>query len=582
MPSIRAQKPAAQVFRFDQSGALLRKVMESAAVGMALVGVDGRMIYANRAFELMLGYAPDACLGLSRDAIIYGDDRTIASLHLKHLLVGRVEELRHEVRLLHKDGSPIWALASGSLLRSDATGRPLYAIIQIINIDRQKRAEAALAISETRWSYALESARQGVWDHNLQIEDMYCSPTWRTMRGYALDEVLDESHEPWVARLHPDDRERIVAEAVLQHAGDPGHDTIEYRERHKDGHYIWLLSRGGPVEWDENGKPTRAVGTDTDITRLKHTEAELAEEKERLRVTLESIGDGVISTDAAEQIIFMNPVAEAMTGWMESEAVGRAVAEIFNLKLESTGETAPDPIAACLASGALTEIEADVVLASRDGTGRGVSGTAAPVRSEGGGLIGSVLVFKDVTETQETQRRLAHSASHDPLTGLPNRAAFTRALAEARRHSATGQHPHALCFIDLDRFKPVNDTAGHAAGDALLQKVAQVIHRSCRSQDLGARIGGDEFVVLLADCTLTNARAVADKIVEAIAQLHFTWNGMAYRIGASAGVTAIRNDPAQDALAEADAACYAAKANGRGRVSIHLAGIEPREPAPIG
>jgi diguanylate cyclase (GGDEF)-like protein len=130
---------------------------------------------------------------------------------------------------------------------------------------------------------------------------------------------------------------------------------------------------------------------------------------------------------------------------------------------------------------------------------------------------------------------------------------------------------HALCFIDLDRFKPVNDTAGHAAGDALLQKVAQVIRRTCRNHDMAARLGGDEFVVLLADCTLANARAVAEKIVEAISKLDFAWNGTAYSIGASAGIAMIRADRAQDVLAEADAACYSAKAAGRGRVATAAA-----------
>ncbi len=566
MTSLRAEKSDGQLFRFDQSGALLRKVMESAAVGMTLVGVDARMLYVNKAYEAMLGFGPDECLGQLAEATIDPADRQAVMLRFDQLMRGEVDEFRLECRMQHKDGSPIWVLASASLLRSDQTGRPLYTIVQIINIDRQKQAEAALAESESRWNYALESAGQGVWDHDIPTDGMFYSRMWRRMRGIPDDEAIDPSQDKWLARVHPDDIPRVLATVDKQDAGADGYDTLEYRERHRDGHWVWILSRGKPVEWDPAGKPTRTVGTDTDITRLKHAEGELAEEKERLRVTLESIGDGVISTDAEERVIFMNPIAEAMTGWTEAEALGRQVAEIFVAKSESTGEPAIDHVAFCLASGAPSRIEDDVILAARDGTGRGVSGTAAPVRTEDNRMIGAVLVFKDATQSQELQRKLTHSANHDALTGLPNRTAFASALAEAQRQAGEERRSHMLCFIDLDRFKPVNDSAGHAAGDALLQKVAHTIRRVCRIQDFPARLGGDEFVLLLADCSLANARRVAAKLVDAIGTIDFSWNGKPYGIGASIGVAQVTADPARDALAMADAACYAAKSAGRGRV----------------
>jgi diguanylate cyclase (GGDEF)-like protein len=153
------------------------------------------------------------------------------------------------------------------------------------------------------------------------------------------------------------------------------------------------------------------------------------------------------------------------------------------------------------------------------------------------------------------------------LTGLPNRVAFSRALSDACRQAGTEQRSHALCFIDLDRFKPVNDTAGHAAGDALLQKVARTIRGCCRTQDFAARMGGDEFVVLLADCTIADARTVAQKIVDCITAIDFEWAGASYTIGASVGFAPVLPDAERDVIAMADAACYAAKAAGRGRVA---------------
>jgi diguanylate cyclase (GGDEF)-like protein len=179
-----------------------------------------------------------------------------------------------------------------------------------------------------------------------------------------------------------------------------------------------------------------------------------------------------------------------------------------------------------------------------------------------------VLVFKDITVAQELRRELAHSANHDPLTGLPNRTAFGRALAEATRQAVSEQRRHAVCFIDLDHFKPVNDQAGHAAGDALLQQVADVLRRACRAHDFVARLGGDEFVLLVDDCSLADAELAAGKLVASIASLRFTWHGLAYHIGASVGIAPITADAARDPLAEADAACYSAKSRGRGRVAI--------------
>jgi diguanylate cyclase (GGDEF)-like protein/PAS domain S-box-containing protein len=559
------EKSDAKLLRFDQSGALVRKVMQSAAIGMALVGIDGRILYANRACETMLGWQSDTLLGLAQANLLVAEDRELMGLRFGQLTRGEVEDFHAECQMEHRNSGPLWVLMTATMLRSDTTNRPLYVIVQIVNMDRQKRAEAALAKSESLWNFALESAGQGVWDCDVPSNKMVYSRVWRTMRGIPEDEAIDPAQSAWLARVHPDDVQRVLSASRKQGHGADGFDTLEYRERHRDGHYIWILSRGRPVEWDESGRAVRSVGTDTDITRLKMAEAQVAEEKERLRVTLDSIGEGVISTDANGRIRFMNPVAEVLTGWDETRAMGRALPEVFSTKYQATGASAPDVIAVCLTSGEAREIDDDVILAGRDGNGRGVSGTASPVKDANGRMIGAVLVFKDVTSFQEAQRQLTHSANHDGLTGLPNRAAFGRALSEASRAASNGQQT-SLCYIDLDRFKPVNDTAGHAAGDQLLKTVATVIHASCRNQDFAARLGGDEFVVLLNDCSVANAEQVASKIIEAISAIDFEWNGNHYSISASVGVTLVGTGSIDEALVRADAACYAAKASGRGHV----------------
>jgi len=560
-----------KLLRFDQGGALLRKVIESAAVGMALVGVYGRLLYVNTAFVEMLGGDLDSVLGAQLADFAHPTCDAAMPLHIGRLLSGEAEEHRAECRLKHADGSPLWVLAVASLLRSDTTGRPLYAILQATNIDRQKRAEAALGHAESRWAFALEAAGQGVWDHDKRTDDMYYSRTWRTMRGYRPDEWVDPDQEAWLARVHPDDVPRIRANVDKQDLGVDGYETLEYRERHRDGHWIWILSRGRPVEWDENGVSVRTLGTDTDITRLKEIEAELAAEKERLNVTLHSIGDGVISTDNRRRVTFMNAAAERMTGWTLDEATGRPVDQVFPIAEEHSGRIAASPVARCLSTGEVTLVDEDVVLEPRHGSRRDIRCSAAPLVTAERGTIGAVLVFQDVSASRSLRRQLAYSATHDGLTDLPNRVAFETALSTIAAEAGRDQRQHALCFVDLDHFKPVNDGAGHAAGDALLRRVADAIRGCCRRQDFAARVGGDEFAVLLSDCPIESARGVAGKIAAAIAAIDFQSDGVSYHIGASIGVTCVTDQsPGVDELMRrADTACYTAKAAGRGKVVVY-------------
>jgi diguanylate cyclase (GGDEF)-like protein len=245
-----------------------------------------------------------------------------------------------------------------------------------------------------------------------------------------------------------------------------------------------------------------------------------------------------------------------------------------------TGKPSTDPLAESLSSGQPHYLDEEVVLVGRTGLRRDIRSSAAPVRTPEGKTIGAVLVFQDVTQSRALQKELAHSASHDGLTGLPNRVAFERTLAGAVASAREASRVHALCYVDLDRFKPVNDGAGHAAGDALLRQVADTIRRSCRSADFAARIGGDEFAILLMDCTVGDAKAVAQKIVDAVADISFPWSGVTYTIGASIGVAPITGlaGSAHDVTGEADAACYAAKRAGRGRVVVFSGqlGVEPQ------
>ena len=246
-----------------------------------------------------------------------------------------------------------------------------------------------------------------MWDNDLRNKRVFYSRMWKIMRGFAPDEQVSGEQDDWLARVHPDDRERILTILRKQDSGDLARNAFEYRERHRDGHYIWILSRGRPIDWFPDGSVARTVGTDTDITSLKAVEEALAEEKERLRVTLESIGDGVISTDAEAMITFINPTAEQMTGWPLEEAIGKPADEVFTIIGETTGRLATGPVAECLAQERVYHPDEDVVLLSRSGERRDVRASAAPVRTPQGAIIGGVLVFQDITQSRTLQHELA-------------------------------------------------------------------------------------------------------------------------------------------------------------------------------
>jgi len=561
------QRRITRLRRGTREAPVLSHLAEIAPVGMAVTGPDGLVRYINPAFTRLLGHRLVPGQDLDIIDLIHVDDDKAGRQQLERLMRGEIDIYRGEHRLSHADGQPVWGMLAAAM-SFDADGEPDSIVVQATSIELQKRAEEALAHSESRWNFALESARQGVWDHDIRTDSMFYSRMWRVMRGIPAEEEVDGDQEGWIERIHPDDRPYIRANVDRQDKGDDSLDALQYRERTRDGRYIWILSRGRPVEWDEDGNAVRTIGTDTDITYLKTIELELAAEKERLRVTLEAIADGMIATDAAGRITFINPAAEQFTGYPAAEARGMLVERVLPLRYPQSQEAAPCPAVSCLTLKQTIEVEDEVLLIARDGIAREIRCLASPVKTPDGKVTGTVLVFQDVTQSRTLQRQLAHSASHDDLTGLPNRVAFDRALGMAIASARDLRRRHTLLYIDLDRFKPVNDTAGHAAGDALLKQVAETIRGACRGHDLAARLGGDEFAVLLEDCPLANGVLVAQKITRAIASLAFSWVGREYRIGASVGATEITQRPASSLgfLGEADSACYAAKAGGRGMV----------------
>lgn len=527
--------------------------VSASLVPTALLDSSGAVVDANSGFADLTGLdASTPCASLSSIVAEAGQPALLG--HLLAALGGHRVETDILLAAPGQRGRHVRALFGPS-----PDGLPRI-IVQMHEMPRERD-------DVTRFRAAVDGAGQGVWDHDLAAGTVYFSPTWYRMRGFEPGESVDDELGGWYDRLHPEDRPRIEAITARQNVGELNFNAFEYRERHRDGHYIWILSRGRPIAWNEDGSVARTLGTDTDITALKLAETELAAEKERLRITLHSIADGVISTDPDGLVSFINPAGEHYTGWRLDEAAGRPVSDILQVAL---GET-PLDLARLrqAASTAPQQVDGDAQLVARHGSTLDVTLTISEIRGKAG-QQGYVFVFQDVTHSRALRRRLAHGATHDQLTDLPNRVLFENVLAEAAESARRDGREHALCYIDLDRFKAVNDGAGHAAGDEVLRRFAGLLQKSCRERDFAARIGGDEFVLILHDCPVRDAVRVATRLISTLAAEDFTFDGTRYRVGTSIGIAAIRAGlplPV-DVTREADLACYRSKAEGRGRVTI--------------
>ncbi len=308
------------------------------------------------------------------------------------------------------------------------------------------------------------------------------------------------------------------------------------------------------------------------VVRLsRRVEKELFDEKEQAQVTLFSIGDGVIRFDHDLRVGFLNPVAETMLGLTDREARNQPVQDILRL-MDRQGRTdLAQPLCAEVLHGQHVELPATARLLSAQGVEYEVAGKCSPIHAPDGGIEGGVLVLRDVTEARELQRRLVWQADHDGLTGIFNRRAFEERVSKMLSSKRSREFPMSLLFIDLDHFKQVNDTAGHAAGDELLRQLSRLMQSRIREDDVLARLGGDEFAILLAACPGEFAEKIANLVREEIAGLQFVWEGRQHRVGASIGVVHV--PPAwstlDECLAAADAACYQAKRNGRNAIVVH-------------
>jgi diguanylate cyclase (GGDEF)-like protein/PAS domain S-box-containing protein len=300
------------------------------------------------------------------------------------------------------------------------------------------------------------------------------------------------------------------------------------------------------------------------IERTAYSEA-LFEEKERAQITLNSIGDAVVTTDISGQITYLNRVAEGLTGWLQAEAVGRPLEEVFRIVDAVTRKTAQNPMTLAIRSNNTVALSPDCVLVRRDGVEAAIEDSTAPIHDRRGAVTGAVMVFHDATAARAMTVKMSYLAQHDSLTDLPNRVLLNDRLSEAITLSGRHQRKLAVLFLDLDRFKHINDSLGHAVGDRLLQSVARRLLKCVRSSDTLGRHGGDEFVLLLWEVRHAEDAAItATNILEALRKPHHIGDHELHITG-SIGIVTYPEDgtDAETLMKKADMALYHAKETGR-------------------
>jgi diguanylate cyclase len=432
--------------------------------------------------------------------------------------------------------------------------------------DERRAAARALRVSERRFRESMEHSPIGMLISDLNGIWTYTNIALQQMLGYTAEEF--RAFPPGGPSKAEDWKESEARWKPLL-SGEVDFYDIVRSFQHKDGHWVWTHVAVSVLR-DEEGLPIHLIAQIESLEARRRAEEKLAEERERLRITLQSIDDAVITTDAQTHITYINAAAESLLGLDMKAVAGRRVDQVIHLVDPQSSKAAANLIGQSALHGKVFRRERACLLHRTDGTVCHVTDVVSPVLDTMGLVSGMVIVFRDVTLDVDRTRDLQHRAMHDPLTGLSNRAEFEQRLRAVFGKARQLDHPAAVMAIDLDRFKAVNDAAGHAAGDAVLCKVAAACRLTVRSSDIVARLGGDEFAIILDNCAEDRANYIGQQLLQALNPLEFEWKGSRYTVGASIGVAMNRMDMADEKswLEAADRACYIAKQEGRGLLRI--------------
>ncbi len=431
-------------------------------------------------------------------------------------------------------------------------------------LDSLEQRGLRLQDREQLFQRLVETVHDAVVVHRKAI--LFANARFLNMLGMSAADVVGRPLSDFVA---PEYVELVDNNLRRRIEGEPAAERYEIELVGSHGEVTRIELSSAVIE--SAGEPALLL---TALEMLPITEQDRAPARPRAMVTLDAMGESVITVDAAGGIDYVNHSAETLLGQTFDQLVGKAFADVASLVDESDRRSLGDPVRKALATGGRVTMGKRAVLVPANGAlERSVEISVTPLKSESQATNGLVLVMHDTSELRGLTRQMTYQASHDALTGLVNRREFERRLREAMDAAQTGEAAHALCYLDLDRFKVVNDTCGHTAGDNMLREVATIIKDSVRDSDTAGRIGGDEFALLLVGCPLEKARQIADDVVRSINDYRFVWKDKIFNIGVSIGLVEIGRGGGsiEDVMNSADSACYVAKKQGGVHVHVYSA-----------
>jgi diguanylate cyclase (GGDEF)-like protein/PAS domain S-box-containing protein len=412
------------------------------------------------------------------------------------------------------------------------------------------------------------TVREPVLVHRERIEA--ANPAFCQLLGLPPEQVVGRS----LAELVTPEYANLVANNLQRRlAGEPAPELTEIELADAHGQVTRLELRGTSLEVAGQRLTVYSAIDMLPAAAAAEPTATAAAPRMRAQLALESMAEGLVTTDAQGRIDAMNPAAATLLGVAADEAQGRPLTELVAFVDEHDRRPLPDPIRQCIASGLRVGLGRRALLLSRGGAEHHIELSAAPMRGSGGELTGVAAVLHDVTELRGLTRQMSYQASHDALTGLVNRREFERRLGEALAVSRAGRQSHVVCYLDLDRFKAVNDSCGHLAGDNMLREVATLLKDAVRDSDTVGRLGGDEFGILLIGCPLEKARQIADDLCRSVNEYRFVWKDQIFSIGVSVGLIEIgcESGELEDVMSAADSACYVAKRRDGSHVHVYSA-----------
>jgi len=546
----------------DIEAGSLQHLHDTIPAMMHSIDAVGRLTGVSDRWLQRLGYTRREVLGQPISSFLATASRQIfLESSFPAFLAGR-NVSNVEYQMVCRDGSLIDVELSARSER-DAEGRVQGGLAVLSDVTARKAAEAALRFSEAFLERVGQAAGVGGWSVELATNALFWSQQTRRIHEVASDYV--PTVEKALGFYTPESR-TIIERELQQCIRDGNSYDVELQIDTANGRRVWVRAVGEP--YLEGQTVTRIFGAFQDITVRKEAELALVAQHELMRVTLDSIGDAVITTDSFGLVQWLNPVAAQLTGWKIDDALGQPIDKVFSIVDEANGQPTVCSVTRALREDRSIAVTDHSLLVSRDGRQYGIQDSAAPIRDLQGNAIGIVLVFHDVSEQRRLVEEVSFRATHDALTGLMNRTEFERRLQDRLAYAHREGQVHALMYIDLDQFKVVNDACGHAAGDDLLRQVAVILKNVVRSRDTLARLGGDEFGVIMEHCTAAQAHRVASHICECMENYRFVHGDRRFRVGASVGLVPLDarwQDPAV-VLQAADNSCYAAKEAGRNRV----------------